>query len=317
MRLGVLRKQRLDGRHVACRAAAQRDMVAEDDHLLLRHETQVGAQPGQLGVRKAVGVLRARGVDHVVHADHVHVAAVERVVHRPHRIAEIGGVARRGVVHLVFVVVARQREDRNARRPQRTAHAREQVGFLARDVAQRHAVAGHRRSRRRAAHVDHRLAFEPRRLLGLGGLGIADADQAEAALDAREAFEREILTDLLLRGIEPHVEIGIAVVSRADLELRGHRIVDVFRRRVALHLVDAPGIGGHALEAVAYDHALDGIPRRVAHESVERTRRIDLDLPGRLRGRRPGFLFTASAGGRQQQREHQGRAAHQSFESVH
>ena len=55
------------------------------------------------------------------------------------------------------------------------------------------------------------------------------------------------------REIEPHVEIGIAVVSRADLELRGHRIVDVFRRRVALHLVDAPGIGGHALEAVAYD----------------------------------------------------------------
>ena len=132
-----------------------------------------------------------------------------------------------------------------------------------------------------------------------------------------EAFEREILTDLLLRGIEPHVEIGIAVVSRADLELRGHRIVDVFRRRIALHLVDAPSIGGHALEAVAYDHALDGIPRRVAHESVERTRRIDLDLPGRLRGRRPGFLFTASAGGRQQQREHQDRAAHQSFESVH
>ena len=296
-------------------------MYAEDHHLVLRHETQILFEPFVLCGGESAFVVGAglAAVDDVVHRDHVYVAAVERVVDRP-EITLVFRPCRLFVGRREFVVVVSDRgEDGHSRllRLQGDDHVGEQRPFVVDVVAQRDAVAGNAGRGRIFADLSSGLLLETHGMRRLVDLGIADADQAEVALDAREAFEREILTDLLLRGIEPHVEIGIAVVSRADLELRGHRIADVFRRRVALHLVDAPGIGGHALEAVAYDHALDGIPRRVAHESVERTRRIDLDLPGRLRRRRPGFLFTASAGGRQQQREHQGRAAHQSFESVH
>ena len=233
---------------------------------------QVLAQPLELLVGDAALVLLLAFVEHVVHRYDVHVAAVERVVARAELRFEIGcGIVVRSL-GLQVVVVADGLENGQVAVGHRLLHVAPQVGRVEDDVAERDAVD--RRalglvSVGRSLDVGDRLV-DVAADLGRGRtLRVGDADQREIAFRGRQRRQHEVVAvgDVLMDDLG--VEERVVVRRRVDGIPCRRAVMYEARLLVALHLVDAVGIGLHAAVAVRHDHARDGVPRRVGHQSVE------------------------------------------------
>ena len=279
-RIFVLRQQiqhlvvvfvRIGVRAVRAPAAAERNMYAEDHHLVLRHETQILFEPRVLCGGESAFVVGAglAAVDDVVHRDHVYVAAVERVVDRP-EITLVFRPCRLFVGRREFVVVVSDRgEDGHSRllRLQGDDHVGEQRPFVVDVVAQRDAVAGNAGRGRIFADLSSGLLLETHGMRRLVDLGIADADQVEPLFGCGERFEREVVARR--SGLEPGEEAGEFVgLVDAHLVSRRQRIEDEARVGVARECVTPFGVGGRTGVSVAYDHPFDGIAVRILDVAV-------------------------------------------------
>ena len=254
------------------RTPAEGNVRAEDHELVLVYVRQVLAQPFELPVGDAALVLFLAFVEDVVHRHDVHVAAVERIVARAELRFEIG----RGIVvrslGLQMVVVADGLEDGQVAIGHRLLHVAPQVGRVEDDVAERDAVD--RRalglvSVGRSLDVGDRLV-DVAADLGRGRtLRVGDADQREIAFRGRQRRQHEVVAvgDVLMDDLG--VEERVVVCRRVDGIPCRRAVMYEARLLVALHLVDAVGIGRDAAVAVRHDHTRDGVPRRVGHQSVE------------------------------------------------
>ena len=256
--------------HVAfvrfARAAAERHVGAEDHQLVLRHVRQVLTEPFELLVGDAALVVARRGAAADVED------AVERVVARSELRFEVGGGLVVRSLGLQVVVVADGLEDRQVAVGHRLLHVAPQVGRVEDDVAERDAVHGapfglERFDRR--LDVGDGLVDVTADVGRAGALRVGDAEQREVGFGSRQRLEHEVVAvgDVLVD------DFGIVqriVVRRGVDFVPGRRAVpDEARFLVADHLIDAVGVGLHAVVAVRHYHALHGVARRVGHQSVE------------------------------------------------
>ena len=266
--------------HVAfvrfARAAAEGHVGAEDYQLVLRHVRQVLTEPFELLVGDAALVVARRGaaadVEDVVHRDDVGVAAVERVVARSELRFEVGGGLVVRSLGLQVVVVADGLEDRQVAVGHRLLHVAPQVGCVEDDVAERDAVHGapfglERFDRR--LDVGNGLVDVTADVGRAGALRVGDAEQREVGFGSGQRLEHEVVAvgDVLVD------DFGIVqrIVVRRGVDFVPCRraVPDEARLLVADHLIDAVGVGLHAVVAVRHHHALHGVARRVGHQSVE------------------------------------------------
>ena len=216
----------------------------------------------------------------------MYVADVERVVERPHDVFE--GAARK--VELVLVVVAAYAEDRNARSSQRAFDLRQprarRFGIVdADDVAQPDPHDGFAGVLFQfGLDVLDRLVAETQHVVVVVGLRIADGHQHEIGVVHRPFFKRKIDTER--RGVASRERFRGFVEERISAEIalpgnfvtRRHGDIGVFRRAIALDLIDSLRVRRCAGEAVGDDNPFDGAAFRVGHESVERHALFGLDL---------------------------------------
>ena len=185
---------------------------------------------------------------------------------------EVGGGLVVRSLGLQVVVVADGLEDRQVAVGHRLLHVAPQVGCVEDDVAERDAVHGapfglERFDRR--LDVGNGLVDVTADVGRAGALRVGDAEQREVGFGSGQRLEHEVVAvgDVLVD------DFGIVqrIVVRRGVDFVPCRraVPDEARLLVADHLIDAVGVGLHAVVAVRHHHALHGVARRVGHQSVE------------------------------------------------
>ena len=204
------------------RTAAKRNMDAENDHLLFRHETQVLPEPFVLFIGKSGVVIGAglTAVDDVVHRNDVHVSPIERIVGRAEE-ALVFCPRRRFVGRRIFmVVVADGGENRQSGlfRLQGDHHVGEERPFVVHMIPQRDPVTGDIGFRDVFADLSSRFVFEPHGMRSLVYLRIADTDQVEPCFGRGQRLEREVIAG---RSLLELCEEGGELVGLVHIDLVG------------------------------------------------------------------------------------------------
>ena len=285
-------------RMAVARTAPERDMAAENDHLVFGNVRQIPLEPFELPVVESGGeflVLPQVGdfaMKYVIHRDDVYVAAVKRIVLRSEILLKILDALPVGRRHAVIrfvqmIVVADRLEERHAagdRRHGLLHSLPDGRAVIVGNVAQRNAIDGRARIPVFVGgflQVGNRLVLETGETLFVAALRIGHAEKPELRLLAvRKACQFEILAENLDAKIDFPIKIG-------QFRLCDHRTVNrvIGRRRVedqcgtaiAHQLVDAVRIGRRAVEAIAdNDTGNSGPALHVVDQTAERRLRSDI-----------------------------------------
>ena len=258
----VLREQLQHFVVVGVIAVAEGNVNAQDHHFILRNIAQVLLQPFVLLGAETAGVTRAllTFVDDVVHRYDMHVAAVERIVHR----TEEAFVFRAGLLLVgrreFVVVVADGREYGDSRLfgLQGHHHVAVERPFVVHQVAEVDGVARDVGRGGILPDVLGRFALEPDGVRRLVDLGVADADQIEPGFGSVQRRQREVVAGGFR--FEFGEELGQFVgLVHVDLVARRQGVEDEARFRVAGQHILALGVGLRAGEAVADDNPRNGV----------------------------------------------------------